>query len=210
MAAWSHNGSPGPEDSVGLRHLLLPPDDVEAAARTRRLRELGIDNRPIPEFDDFARELATITNAPFAMVNFIDGNRQYFAGLFATADTTAGPDSSPTSSAEPGRVMERDRGYCVYVVRRRRALVLDDLRDYPRFAVNPVVDEIGVHSYMGAPLIDHTGTSLGTICVVDQEPHAWGREGLATIKKMADRMVEQIERGNYTTGKGPHGRPEGL
>jgi GAF domain-containing protein len=75
---------------------------------------------------------------------------------------------------------------------RRKALVLDDVCDYPRFAGNPVVDEIGIRSYLGAPLIDRTGTALGTICVVDIEPRPWGRAGLATIKALAADLVARI------------------
>lgn len=57
---------------------------------------------------------------------------------------------------------------------------------------NPVVDEIGVRSYLGAPLIDRTGIALGTVCVVDLEPRPWGRAGLETIKTMAAELVEQL------------------
>jgi GAF domain-containing protein len=57
---------------------------------------------------------------------------------------------------------------------RRKALVLDDVCDYPRFAGNPVVDKIGIRSYLGAPLLDdRTGTALGTVCVVATEPRPW-------------------------------------
>ncbi len=62
-------------------HLLLTPNDKEAPARVRRLRELGLGERPEPAFDDFAHRLAEMTGAPFSMVNFIDENRQFFAGL---------------------------------------------------------------------------------------------------------------------------------
>jgi hypothetical protein len=41
-------------------------------------------------------------------------------------------------------------------------------------------------------LIDHTGTALGTICVVDVEPRPWGRPGLETIKSMAAELMERI------------------
>jgi GAF domain-containing protein len=70
--------------------------------------------------------------------------------------------------------------------------VLDDVCDYPRFAGNPVVDEIGIRSYLGAPLIDRTGIALGTVCVVDIEPRPWGRPGLETIKALAAELVAQI------------------
>ena len=66
--------------------------------------------------------------------------------------------------------------------------------DYPRFAGNPVVDEFGIRSYLGAPLIDSTGMVLGTVCVVDVEPRPWGRPGLETIKASAAELVARLER----------------
>jgi GAF domain-containing protein len=173
-------------------HLLLTPEDSDAQARVVRLREIGIGDTPVPEFDEFARHLAHVTNAPFSMVNFIDESRQYFAGLYAVG--RPGVELQPESQQDPvGRTMTRDQGYCPHVVVRRKALVLDDVCDYPRFAGNRVVDEIGIRSYMGAPLIDwKTGMALGTICVVDTDAHPWGRAGLETIKSMAQRLVDQL------------------
>jgi GAF domain-containing protein len=173
-------------------HQLLTPVDQEAPKRVQRLRELGLGENPDPEFDEFARKLAQITGAPYAMVNFISEDRQYFAGLHTPAAGQTGSNPSAPADRESGRVMSRDHGYCPHVVVRRKALVLDDVCDYPRFAGNPVVDEIGIRSYLGAPLIDRTGTTLGTICVVDVEPRPWGRPGLETIKALAAELVERI------------------
>ncbi|MFF4648518.1 GAF domain-containing protein [Streptomyces sp. NPDC001380] len=197
MAAMPSTPSSGPEPGIALRHLLLPPDDPEVRARTERLRELGIDARPDPELDAFARELAIRTGGCYSGVNlFLDADRQYFAGLYSKAqDTTVHTGAPLLDDPVPGRIMPRniDMGICPHVVRRRRALVLEDVRDFPRFAGNPVIDAINVLSYLGAPLIDSTGVVLGTVCVVDQDPHPWGREGLETIKGMAAELVQRIE-----------------
>jgi len=173
-------------------HLLLTPEDRDAQARVARLREIGIGDTPIPEFDEFARNLANVTNAPFSMVNFIDESRQYFAGLYASGRPGVELQQEPEQSSV-GRTMTRDQGFCPHVVVRRKALVLDDVCDYPRFAGNRVVDEIGIRSYMGAPLIDwKTGMALGTVCVVDTDIHTWGRSGLETIKSLAQQLVDQL------------------
>ncbi|MET8679557.1 GAF domain-containing protein [Streptomyces sp. NPDC004647] len=191
----------GGEIAIAVRHLLLPPEDPEAQARALRLRELGIEDKPVPEFDEFARELAQRTGGCYAGVNFfVDENRQYFAGLYSAAsDTTVELESPLLEDPVPGRVMPRDFdiGFCPHVVRRRKALVLEDVRDYPRYAGNHVIDAIGIHSYLGAPLIDRTGMVLGTICVVDQDPQPWGHQGLETIKTMAAELVERIERSEH-------------
>ncbi|MGW4271892.1 GAF domain-containing protein [Streptomyces seoulensis] len=185
--------------------LLLTPEDDEAPARTVRLRELGLGERPEPALDAFADHLAELTGAPYAMVNFLDENRQFFAGLHRPERDvlnvdTAAPAASPAAAGagervrrEVGRCLERGHGFCPYVLARRKALVLEDVRDYPRFAGNPVVDEYGIRSYLGAPLVDSTHMVLGTVCVVAMEPRPWGRAGLDAIKTAAADLSPRLE-----------------
>lgn len=176
--------------------LLTAPRDPELAQRMARLRALGLaGQKPDQEFDEFAAKLAHITKAPFAMVNFVGEAGQYFAGLYtpASSQSSAALHAAQSSGhADPGREMAMDHGWCPHVVVRRKALVLDDVCDYPRFAGNPVVDKLGIRSYLGAPLIDRTGTALGTVCVIDTEPRPWGRPGLSTIKTLAAELTELI------------------
>ncbi|MGX1509813.1 GAF domain-containing protein [Streptomyces collinus] len=172
--------------------LLLTPEDREAPARVRRLRRLGLAERPDPALDAYAGHLSGLVEAPYAMVNFLVEGGQFFAGLRApeVPPVTRGDKTSP----EFGRVQARDHGFCPHVVVRRKALVLEDVRDYPRFAGNPVVDAFGIRSYLGAPLIDSTGTVLGTVSAADVRPRTWGTAGLATIKSAAADLVRRIER----------------
>ncbi|NEB82080.1 GAF domain-containing protein [Streptomyces sp. SID14478] len=184
-------------DATG--RLLLTPSDREGPERARRLRRLDLGQRPEPAFDLFADRLAEVTGAPYGMVNFIDENRQFFAGLHTPDGNHRGAElgAAAAESTDVGvaRYMARDHGYCPHVVVRRKALVLEDVCDYPRFAGNPVVDEIGIRSYLGAPLIDdRTGLALGTVCVVDTDPCPWGRAGLATIKAMAGELMDMVRR----------------
>ncbi|MFD3652891.1 GAF domain-containing protein [Streptomyces sp. 24-1644] len=179
--------------------LLLTPVDPDGSARAGRLHRLDLGERAdasFESFDAFADKVAEVTATPYSMVNFIDENRQFFAGLHTPAGTQSGSDlgAAAAGSGRSGRHMARDHGYCPHVLVRRKALVLDDVCDYPRFAGNPVVDEIGIRSYLGAPLIDRTGIALGTVCAVDTVPRPWGRAGLDTIKSLAQELVGHIDR----------------
>ncbi|WP_019812841.1 GAF domain-containing protein [Saccharomonospora saliphila] len=179
------------------RNLLTAPLDPEIEQRTDRLRMLDLGDRPVPEFDSVAARLAEMADAPYAMVNFISEKQQYFAGLYTPDTSNAGAlDAAQTAAqASPGRVMARDHGYCPHVVVRRKALILGDVCDYPRFAGNPVVDEIGIRAYMGVPLIEEeTGSALGTICAVASEPRPWGRPELDALKSMATEVMRLIQR----------------
>ncbi|MDF3144894.1 MULTISPECIES: GAF domain-containing protein [unclassified Streptomyces] len=175
-----------------VARLLLTPEDKEAPARAQRLLRLGLGEQADPALDVFADHLAALTGAPYAMVNFIGENRQFFAGLHVrhAVSLAQADDSKP----QLGRHMGRDHGFCPHVVVRRKALVLEDVRDYPRFAGNPIVDEFGIRSYLGAPLIDSMGMALGTVGVVDVEPRPWGKAGLETIKASAAELAVRLER----------------
>ncbi|MEU3978890.1 GAF domain-containing protein [Streptomyces sp. NPDC026672] len=175
-----------------VRGLLLTPEDREAPARVRRLRGLGLGERPDAGLDAVAHHLAGLTGTPYAMVNFIGEERQFFAGLRVPETLTA--DGGHGGGPGLGRTLPREYGFCTHVVARRRALALEDVRDYPRFAGNPVVDGYGIHAYLGAPLIDSTGMVLGTVCVADLRPRPWGRSGLETIKATATDLTARLER----------------
>ncbi|MFD6280481.1 GAF domain-containing protein [Streptomyces sp. NPDC060209] len=182
----------------GAGRPLLTPVDRDGSRRSARLRRLGLGERPDASFDSFdalADRVAEVTATPFSIVNFIDENRQFFAGLHTPAGLRGGADlgAAAASGTRGSRYLARDAGYCPHVLVRRKALVLEDVCDYPRFAGNPVVDDIGIRSYLGAPLIDRTGVALGTVCAVDTVPRAWGRAGLDTIKLLAREIVVQIE-----------------
>ncbi|MCZ2525335.1 GAF domain-containing protein [Streptomyces sp. HB2AG] len=194
-------------DPVG--HILLTPADPDASCRARRLRRLGLGDRPAPALDDFARTLARTARTPWAMVTFVGERHQYFAGLLAPAGLPYdGGLPQAGRAADRGRRVPLDHGFCPYVVVRRKALVLDDVRDYPRFAGNPVVDELGIRSYMGAPLVDHHGQVLGSAAVMDHEPRPWGRQGLGTIKAMARELADGIS--PPPRGAAPAQAPYGL
>ncbi|NIH77984.1 GAF domain-containing protein [Amycolatopsis viridis] len=171
------------------------PRDPEVSARMKRLAELNIGKEPDPAFDAFAAKLASITDTPFAMVNFISDREQYFAGLYTPSGNQRGAALQAAQATEHhgvGRTMDLDHGFCPHVVSRRLALVLDDVCEWPQFVGNPVINKLSVRSYLGAPLIDRTGTALGTICVIDTQPREWGRPGLQTIKQLAGELLEQI------------------
>ncbi|MFE7978224.1 GAF domain-containing protein [Streptomyces shenzhenensis] len=180
------------------RGLLVTPEDRDAPARVRRLHRLGLGEWPEPALDALVYQLAELTDAPYAMVNFINEERQLFAGLCTPAIRPSGLTGHGGHGGHDrpvmGRRLPRDHGFCPHVMARRKALVLEDVRDYPRFAGNPVVDTFGILAYLGAPLVDSTGTVLGTVCVADLEPRHWGRTGLDTVKSTAADLAVRLER----------------
>jgi GAF domain-containing protein len=178
------------------RNLMTAPYDPEIERRTERLQALGLIT-PDPDFDAVAARVAEMAGAAYSMVNFITESESYFAGLYAPGTSKSGAlEAAQTAAhASPGRSMGRQYGYCPHVVARRKALILGDVCDYPRFAGNPIVDEIGIRAYMGVPLIEEeTGIALGTVCAAAVEPRPWGRPELHTLKSLAAEVMQLIQR----------------
>jgi GAF domain-containing protein len=172
--------------------MAVPEEDPEKARlRDERLHAMGIsDNQPHPELDAIADRLREITGASYAMVNFVVDGHQYFAGL----STPTGPQPLAGGIA-PGREMEMDQGWCPHVVSRGTALPLADVCAYPRFAGNRVVDELGVRTYLGAPVKDPvSGVTLGTVCVIDTEPIQWTKQDVENIKGVAEQVTSVLQR----------------
>lgn len=171
---------------------MIPEPRTRAAANARRQLLHQLSQAPIAAaLDALSTELAAKAGAPFGIVNLFDPDtgQQRFVGL----------------SAHPGgdlphveRSMAPDWGYCPEVARRTTALVLPNVCAKPRFAVNPVVDQLGIRTYAGAPLIHDpdgtggTGDVFGTVCFVGREvmDRSTGRASLELIKHYRDRVLQ--------------------
>lgn len=168
------------------RHPTTPhTEEQERIAQTQHA--LGL-HAPDPLLDAFATRLALATGIPnvYAMVNPFTTTEQQFVGLHI-------PDNGDLPTV--GRSMPLDHGFCPEVVDRGRPLVLPDVFASPRFAGNPVVDQIGIRTYAGAPLI-HEGTVLGTVCFVglEEQPQSTGQASLALIKQHRDEVMAFLYR----------------
>ncbi|MFB7596804.1 GAF domain-containing protein [Streptomyces sp. NPDC056160] len=179
----------------------LSPEQHRAAGeqRTNRLRILGLNTvEAEATFDRIARLAATFTQAPLAMVNFINDERQMFRGMYVPAGTPEDPvDVSgggiPFDLSNLAREAPGDYGFCPHVVAQRSQLALDDVFDYPRFKGNPLVNDLGVRSYLGTPLRDNTGVVLGTVCVADFKPRAWDRQLKLAMQELSETLLSEFK-----------------
>lgn len=173
----------------------------DSEQRKLRLQSLRLNSpEPEAEFDRTARIAASLTQAPLAMVNFINDERQMFRGMYV-------PPSDPEDDGDGGdrsvsfdlsdipdvpREAPNDYGFCPHVVAQGSQLALDDVFDYPRFKGNPLVNEMGVRAYLGTPLRDHTGMILGTVCVADMRPREWGPERKESMQQLAETLLSDF------------------
>jgi PAS domain S-box-containing protein len=146
--------------------------------RLRALREYDVlDTDPEPAFDRIARLAAHLFDAPTALVNLIDEDRQWFK-------STVGFDEDQT---------DLDVSFCVYTVEKDDVLVVEDLSEDERFADNPYVTDHDVRFYAGAPLLTPHEQRIGTLCVLDTEPRFPSEDTVDRLADLAAMVVDELE-----------------
>ncbi|HBE51870.1 MAG TPA: hybrid sensor histidine kinase/response regulator, partial [Cyanobacteria bacterium UBA11369] len=154
----------------------LPDNEAERLAAIRHYQI--IDTDPESAFDDLARLAAHICGTPIALINLIDGNRQWFKSKLGL-DVTE---------------MPRDFGLCPQCIEQGDILVIPDTLADDRFAKNPVVTAAPhIRFYAGVPLIAPGGQIIGTLCVADIVPHQPSLAQVEALQALSRQIISQLE-----------------
>ena len=168
---------------------LMPAPMPEYAGEEARLRVLADyhaealqDDPELQAIVDFAAQLCGV---PASMVTLLDDRKQYFLAR-------TGVDQMDTP---------REYSFCTHTLGKADLMEVTDATQDARFAANPLVTGApGVRFYAGQPLISDEGASLGTLCVMDLEPHPvplsrLQREGMAVLAQAAMRRLRARREG---------------
>jgi len=156
------------------------PVPFNEANRLEVLKKYAIlDTKPEPAFDQLTALVGETFGAPTVLVSILDGERQWFKSKIGLeVDETA-----------------RDVAFCAHAILEDGPLVVLDAKEDVRFHKNPLVTgEPFIRFYAGAPLITPDGFRLGTLCVIDYEPHAeFGCEKKTRLESFAALAMQMLE-----------------
>jgi signal transduction histidine kinase len=154
------------------------PRDKE---RLDALGEYGILDTPEdPAFNDLARIAATLCNAPVAMVNLVDHERQFMKAAYGFTR----------------RDVPRELSFCAHaIIEPARVLAVPDLASDARFESHPIVAGAPhLRFYAAAPIVTEDGYAIGTVCVMDVAPRSDltsdDAEALRAIARQAMSLIE--------------------
>lgn len=123
------------------------------------------------EFEAITNECTKFFQCPIAVVSLVDMGRQWFKSIQGLP-----VESTPRCVA-----------FCAHVVKQKHGdvMVVPDATKDPRFMDNPLVTGgPKIRFYAGAPLLTPEGAKIGTLCLIDYEPHP---EGMTRAEK--DRLL---------------------
>jgi len=139
--------------------MLPAPTPANEGERIASLRRMLLLSTPDEEaFDRITRIAQRLFNAPIVLISLIDTDRQWFKSCIGL----------------PVRQTGRDVSFCGHAILGNELFVIEDARQDPRFADNPlVVGAPRVIFYAGRPLRNAEGHAVGTLCVIDNDARSF-------------------------------------
>jgi signal transduction histidine kinase/ActR/RegA family two-component response regulator len=155
----------------------IPANEAERLAALHRYQIL--DTPPEAAFDRITALAARLFKLPIVLVSLLDESRAWFKSCYGFEM----------------QEVKRDATLCSFAVLFDDVFVVPDTRQDPRFVCNPfVLAEPGVCFYAGAPLLTHDGYNLGTLCLLDYQPHEdLSDEQRQTLADLAAMVVDELE-----------------
>jgi GGDEF domain-containing protein len=150
------------------------PDNEEERLRSLE-RVLLLDTDSDAHLDRITTMACEILETPIALISLVDHDRQWFL-------SRVGLEASETP---------RNMAFCTHAIMQPDVMVIHDATKDPRFSTNPLVTSgPKIRFYAGAPLQSVDGKNLGTLCVIDHQPHT------LTIlqKKLLQQLSELVNR----------------
>ncbi|SDC23823.1 PAS domain S-box-containing protein [Geodermatophilus telluris] len=150
------------------------------AARRLRLRDASA------ALDRIAELAARLLGAPIAQVSLLDDVQVVVSAVGLPAGTV-GSETPLEASA------------CAVAAAERTPYAVPDAHADPRVGDLPPVTAGAVGAYLGAPLVDSEGHTVGVLCVVAPAPRPWSDTDVSTLRQLADAAVTELELAALTT-----------
>lgn len=129
-------------------------------------------------FDRICRLASAYFKVPTVLISLLDRDRQWFLGR-------VGFDLCETPL---------DQSFCAYTAEGQRLMEIEDARLDPRFCNNPLVTAPGgIRFYAGTPLRTRAGVAIGSLCLIDKQPHQLDDAERALLVDLGAMVMQQIE-----------------
>jgi len=150
----------------------VPEDEEERLEQVNEYVDLEADGA----FDGLTEIGSRHFGTDMCLVGLVDRSRELFLSC----------------QGAPVDDLPREQTVCTYGILEETVLVVDDMRDDPRFENREDLLSLGMRFYAGAPLVTDLGTHVGSFCVMDAEPRGFGEEDRGTLTLFAQEAMDKL------------------
>ncbi|RJU00207.1 GAF domain-containing protein [Arthrobacter frigidicola] len=171
-------GAGDPVESLGAAGAVFLSAEQAEAQRMRALRKTGLlDSPPEERFDRITRRAQEYFGVSSSIVALIAEHRQFLKSVIGGL----------------GQNLERESTFCNRTIRSAGPMVVCDTLTDDRFRSSPlVVGEPHIRFYAGHPLLGPGGWTIGTLCVIDQNPRGFTDEDRRMLRFLAEAAQQEV------------------
>ncbi|HEY2344544.1 MAG TPA: sensor domain-containing diguanylate cyclase [Xanthomonadaceae bacterium] len=155
------------------------PRPVDEEQRLSALHRYQLLDTPAEDDFDFLAELAAqVCGTPYAFVSLVDRDRVWIKSWFG----------------KQAQSRPRDDDYCSWAILEDEMLAIPDLAADPRSAsLTITLGPPHYRMYTGANLLTSDGYRIGSLCVLDDRPHALDERQKRLLMRLARQVMSLIE-----------------
>jgi GAF domain-containing protein len=162
-------------DLLGVRRPVVVDPESE---RLEALREYNLlDADPDPEFDRITALAVRLFGVPVALITVVHEHRVLLKSRQGVA----------VAEVDRQRGLGRPGGL------HDETLVIEDVLTDPRTADLPSAADSPYRFYAGVPLITGEGHNLGTLAILDEQPHVFPRDRVSILEDLAAMTMHEME-----------------
>lgn len=156
----------------------LYPEPEDEEERVRVLEQFDFDALEDADFyDELTRKGAELLDVPMCYVGIIDADEERFLSCH-------GVDFDS---------IEREQTICSYAIITDDVMVVEDVKDDPRFRDMGAIQALDLEWYASAPIIID-GQRIGTFCIADTEQRDFSDEDKRQLRELADEFAAELEK----------------
>jgi len=150
--------------------------------RLQALEDLDVLDAPSPRSLQMLVDLANkFLGTPVALISIVTPERQFFLASSGLGEPWSSCRETPLTHS-----------FCQHVVKRNEPLIITDAENHELVKENLAISDLGVHAYLGVPIVLPDGNVIGSFCAIDDSQHAWTQDDLETIEKLVELTVVEL------------------
>ena len=163
------------ENTFGMN--IIPDNDEQRILALKRYHIL--DTPPEGAFDNIAKLATEIFDVPISLISLVDAEQVFFKANIGMGNA---------------KVTSRGVSLCSLAVLKPGVTLFENALEEPCLLANPnVAGSFGLKFYAGAPLTTHDGFHIGTLCIIDKTPRAFGGKEEKILEGLAKIVMDEIE-----------------